>query len=120
MKFYSFCEHPRIVVMMEPAPPTFCSACGRFSNLYGKEDVRTGWIGWCYICNGQWHYSRAIVLKAKTEFHLKALSSTNVFVSSDIASLIARYVACPEYELRLIREAHATAAQILLDRAFID
>ena len=109
-----------MVVIMESPLPNSCSACGRGTDLTGNIDIRTGWRGWCCICNAEWHLQEAQVLKAKIECYLKEVSSTNVFVSSDIASLIARYVACPEYELRLIREAHATAAQILLGRAFID
>ena len=71
-------------------------------------DDRTGWVGWCRICNGQWHLQKAKVLKEKTEIYLKEVSSTNVFVVSGIASSIACYIACPEYELRLIRRAQVT------------
>ena len=97
---------------MELAPTTYCSACGRPSHLYGNRDVRTGWEGWCSVCNGHWHLQKAKVLKAKIECHLKEVSSTHVFVSSGIASVIACYIACPEYERDLVRRAHVTAAQI--------
>ena len=103
-----------MVVMMELAPTTYCSACGRPSHLYGNRDVRTGWEGWCSVCNGHWHLQKAKVLKAKIECHLKEVSSTHVFVSSGIASVIACYIACPEYERDLVRRAHVTAAQIYL------
>ena len=101
-----------MVVIMEPPLPNSCSACGRRTDLYGNIDVRTGWRGWCCICNAEWHLQQAQVLKAKTECYLKEVSSTNVFVSSGIASLIACYIACPEYELRLIGRAQVTAEQI--------
>ena len=101
-----------MVVMVDPAPRNSCSACRRPTDLYGNKDVRTGWKGWCCICNGQWHLQQAEKLKAKIECHFKEVSSTNVLVSSDIASLIACYIACPENEVHLIRRAHATAAQI--------
>ena len=97
---------------IESAPRYCCSACGRLPNFYGNMDDRTGWVGWCRICNGQWHLQKAKVLKEKTEIYLKEVSSTNVFMLGGIASLIACYIACPEYELRLIRRAHVTAAQI--------
>ena len=97
---------------MELAPTTYCNACGRPSHLYGNRDVRTGWEGWCSVCNGHWHLQKAKVLKAEIECHLKEVSSTHVFVSSGIASVIACYIACPEYERDLVRRAHVTAAQI--------
>ena len=101
-----------MVVIMESPLPNSCSSCGRRTDLTGNIDVRTGWRGWCCICNAQWHLQQAQVLKAKTECYLKEVSSTNVFVSSGIASVIACYIACPEYERDLVRRAHVTAAQI--------
>ena len=85
-----------------------CSVCGRPPNLYGNLDIRTGWEGWCSICNAHWHLQKAKVLREKTESYLKEVASTNVFVVSGIASSIACYIACPEYELRLIRRAQVT------------
>ena len=33
----------------------FCHRCGRPSNLVGDIDVKTGWTGWCKVCNADWH-----------------------------------------------------------------
>ena len=103
-----------MVVIMESPLPNSCSSCGRRTDLTGNIDVRTGWRGWCCICNAEWHLEEAQVVKAKTECYLKEVSSTNVFVVSGIASSIACYIACPEYERDLVRRAHVTAAQIYL------
>ena len=64
-----------MVVIMEPALPNSCSACGRRTDLYGNIGVRTGWRGWCCICNAEWHLQQAQVLKAKTECCLKGAGS---------------------------------------------
>ena len=34
----------------------FCHRCGRPSNLFGDRDVKTGWTGWCKVCNADWHH----------------------------------------------------------------
>ena len=94
-----------MAVSIEPPLPNSCSACGRWMEFTGDIDVRTGWRGWCCICNAEWHLEEAQVVKAKTECYLKEVCSTNVFVSSGIASVIACYIACPEYERDLVRMA---------------
>ena len=38
-----------------------CFQCGRPSALFGSRDSRTGWVGWCRICNWHWHYADAII-----------------------------------------------------------
>ena len=99
--------------MRDPLPDE-CSVCDLRTDLYGNIDERTGWIGWCFVCNAQWHLEEAQMLKAKTECYLKEVSSTNVFMLGGIASLIACYIACPEYELLLLRSAQLNAVHIYL------
>ena len=99
--------------MCDPLPDE-CSVCDLRTDLYGNIDERTGWIGWCFVCNAQWHLEEAQIVKAKTECYLKEVSSTNVFMLGGIASLIACYIACPEYELRLLRSAQLNAEHIYL------
>ena len=33
-----------------------CSQCHRPAFLFGSIDERTGWRGWCVICNWHWHH----------------------------------------------------------------
>ena len=37
-----------------------CSKCNRPASLFGSIDVRTGWRGWCDICNWHWHHPEAV------------------------------------------------------------
>ena len=32
-----------------------CRRCGRRSQLFGDFDIRTGWAGWCMMCNEEWY-----------------------------------------------------------------
>ena len=34
-----------------------CRRCGRPSSLFGSTDRKTGWRGWCFVCNWKWHYA---------------------------------------------------------------
>ena len=40
-----------------------CSKCNRPASLFaefGRIDKRTGWRGWCDICNWHWHHPEAV------------------------------------------------------------
>ena len=37
-----------------------CSKCNRPAALFGSFDERTGWRGWCDICNWHWHHPDAV------------------------------------------------------------
>ena len=34
-----------------------CNICGFPRKMYGCRDVRTGWEGWCRVCNWHWRHS---------------------------------------------------------------
>ena len=95
-----------------------CSVCGRPQNLYGNMDIRTGWEGWCSICNAHWHFQEAKVLQAKTEGQLKQVSRRSVFQSTVIVSVISSYVVSPECEVRLMQTMRVKAAEIYWSRQF--
>ena len=37
---------------------TNCALCRRPRRMYGIRDPRTGWEGWCGLCNWHWHNSK--------------------------------------------------------------
>ena len=43
-----------------------CNLCHRFGSLYGLRDVKTGYVGWCSVCqrlyrqNGQEYFIRPL------------------------------------------------------------
>ena len=37
-----------------------CHRCGRPSNLFESEDAETGWMGWCMVCNTDWHHHNVV------------------------------------------------------------
>ena len=81
-------------------------------------DIRTGWEGWCSICNAHWHFQQANVLQAKTEGQLKQVSRRSVFQSTVIVSVISSYVVSPECEVRLMQTMRVKAAEIYWCRQF--
>ena len=68
-----------MAVSMEPPLPNSCSACGRGTDLTGNVDIRTGWRGWCCICNAEWHLQEA---QAQSLHANPFLPGDKVFVSS--------------------------------------
>ena len=68
-----------MVVIMESPLPNSCSACGRRTDLTGNIDIRTGWRGWCCICNAEWHLQEA---QAQSLHANSFLPGDKVFVSS--------------------------------------
>ena len=81
-------------------------------------DIRTGWEGWCSICNAHWHLQKAKVLQANTEGQLKQVSRRNVFQSTVIVSVISSYVVSTECEVRLMQTMRVKAAEIYWCRQF--
>ena len=81
-------------------------------------DIRTGWEGWCSICNAHWHFQQANALQAKTEGQLKQVSRRSVFQSTVIVSVISSYVVSPECEVRLMQTMRVKAAEIYWCRQF--
>ena len=37
-----------------------CHRCGRPSNLFGSRDAETNWMGWCRVCNADWHHHNVV------------------------------------------------------------
>ena len=45
------------IVRLRDSP---CHRCGKPSNLFESTDTETGWMGWCMVCNADWHHHNVV------------------------------------------------------------
>ena len=88
-----------------------CNRCSRLACWWGYRDQKTGWVGWCRICNAKWHWSEDAGPRI-AELAIKKL----VRPYDSVAGIIYGYVAGDLAIIieRLQREAQLSAWQYFL------
>ena len=71
-----------------------CNQCSRLTCWWGDYDPKTGWMGWCNICNAKWHDEDAI--RKISELGIKDLVPESIvsiiygYLAEDLAIIIKR------------------------------
>ena len=71
-----------------------CNQCSRLTCWWGDYDPKTGWMGWCRICNAKWHSEDAIrkisELVTQELVHESNVNITYGYLAEDLAIIIKR------------------------------
>ena len=72
-----------------------CNQCSRLTCWWGDYDPKTGWMGWCNICNAKWHWSEDAEPKISELVKLELVPESIVsiiygYLAEDLAIIIKR------------------------------
>ena len=72
-----------------------CNQCSRLTRWWGDYDPKTGWMGWCNICNAKWHWSEDAEPKISELVTLELVHESIVsiiygYLAEDLAITIER------------------------------
>ena len=100
-----------------------CEMCGRPARLYGRLDIRTGWEGWCVVCNGRWHFDRVkkqLMGQAKGRVQCTSKKSVRAMTlkRASIMAAIMSFLGFADLELQRIQKVHLDAARKYWYRQF--
>ena len=95
-----------------------CSRCFRNGSLFGTEDLETGWMGWCHVCNEHWRMHSVIsssrCCSIKSNLACSLLGGVTCISRRDVQEKILSFIFIePTIVLHIIMQRHVRNLRLL-------